>query len=91
MSMHVSNEPFAMLNLYNAKRLIDIVIVSINAYKAFKKRKNFIKYSIVSFFTPGSFTKKLTFFKNNYWMIYVCISLKGIVCWTSPKTFGLRN
>jgi hypothetical protein len=24
-------------------------------------------------------------------MIYVCISPKGIVCWTSPKTFGLRN
>jgi hypothetical protein len=31
MSMHVSNEHFAMLNLHNAKRLIDIVIVSIYA------------------------------------------------------------
>jgi hypothetical protein len=77
--MHVFNERFAMLNLYNAKRLIDIVIVSINAYQYFK-RKNLIQYSIVSFFTPKSFTKNLTLFKNNYWMIYVCISPKGIVC-----------
>jgi hypothetical protein len=40
MSKHVSNEPFVMLNLYNAKRLIGVVIVSINAYQSFKKRKN---------------------------------------------------
>jgi hypothetical protein len=58
MSMHVSNEPFAMLNLYNAKRLIDIVIVSINAYQSFKKRKNLIEYPIISIFTLKSFTKK---------------------------------
>lgn len=52
MNMHVSNEPFVMLNLYNAKRLIDIVIVSMNAYQSFKKRKNLIEYSIVGFFIP---------------------------------------
>ncbi len=37
MNMHVLHEPFAMLNLYNVKRFIDIVIVSINAYQSFKK------------------------------------------------------
>ncbi len=37
MNMHVSNEPFVILNLYNTQRLIDIVIVSINAYQFFKK------------------------------------------------------
>jgi hypothetical protein len=91
MNMHVSNEPFAMLNLYNAKILIDIVIVSINAYQSFKKWKNLLEYSIVRFFILESFTKNLILFKNNYWMIYVCISPKDIVCWTSPKTLGLRN
>ncbi len=80
MSMHVSNEPFAILHLYNTKRLIDIVIFSINAYQFFKKQKNLIKYFIAGFSTLKSFTKKLTLFKNNYWMIYVCISPKGIVC-----------
>jgi hypothetical protein len=59
MSMHVSNEPFAMLNLYNAKRLIDVFIVSINAYQSFKKQKNLTEYSIVSIFIPESFTKKI--------------------------------
>lgn len=66
MNMHVSNEPFVILNLHNTQRLIDIVIVSINAYQFFKKWKNLIEYSIVGFFTLKSFTRKLTLFKNNY-------------------------